>query len=232
MSDVVPATRFEWTYPMSPPPAHLVMDVGGLTFTRGDHVQRVGLAEFSGGALHDPIVDAFDFPTLVEALALALPSSKALLEGGVPSDPLHRPKVVRVHGGGRGAAWVVFLLGRTVSGRALGEPFVLSFDDLLARGLPSSVASVIGTETAAAVTHAVEQLAPLPCMCDTGCETQDQHGTTTSLLRRENPHAACEFHVSVAQCSVCQRLWSFQMVGDSHYSYQCSARPVVSVTRP
>ena len=66
MSDVVPATRFEWTYPMSPPPAHLVMDVGGLTFTRGDHVQRVGLAEFSGGALHDDIVDAFDFPTLVE----------------------------------------------------------------------------------------------------------------------------------------------------------------------
>ena len=169
MSDVVPTTRFEWTYPMSPPPAHLVMDVGGLTFTRGDHVQRVGLAEFSGGALHDDIVDAFDFPTLVEALALALPSSKALLEGGVPSDPLHRPKVVRVHGGGRGAAWVVFLLGRTVSGRALGEPFDLSFDDLLARGGTYRIARadlddfLRGCEVAAAVpaTAAPARLGPV-----------------------------------------------------------------------
>jgi hypothetical protein len=225
------ATRFEWKQPYTQPPGLLVLQTRGLTLSRGDDVQHVSLAEFAAGALNDEVLAAFDFRTLVEVLALALPSSVALLERGVPAAHVGRPSVPRVFGGGRGAAWVVFILGRRVSGRALDQPFDLGFDDLLQHGLPAEVAACLGEEQVTTITHAVQQLTPLPCMCDTDCETQDQHGRTTSLLRRDHPHANVEFHVNVSQCDVCGSLWSWEVTGDSHYSYQCDARRIISASR-
>lgn len=221
--------RFEWKQPYTQPPGHLLLQTSGLTLTRGDDLQRVSLAEFAGGALNDEVLTAFDFATLVEALALALPTSVALFEHGVPGASVGRPSAPRVFGGGRGAAWVVFLLGRRVSGRVVDETFDLGFDELLAHGFPPAVSACLGEEQAATITSAVQRLSPLPCMCDTGCETQEQHGRTTSLLRRDHPLANVEFHVTVAQCDVCRSLWSFQVTGDSHYSYDYTARRVVSV---
>ncbi len=224
-------TRFEWKQPYTQPPGLLVLQASGVTLTRGDDVQRVCAAEFAAGALNDEVLAAFDFRTLVEALALALPASVALLERGVPAANVGRPRVPRVFGGGCGAAWVVFILGRRVSGRALDQPFDISFEELLQLGLPAAASACLGEEQVATITRAVQQLTPLPCMCDTGCETQDQHGRTTSLIRRDHPHANVEFHVTVAQCDVCGSLWSFQVTGDSHYSYQCDARRIVSAER-
>jgi hypothetical protein len=225
------ATRFEWKQPYTQPPGLLVLEARGLTLSRGDDVQRVSVAEFAAGALNDEVLAAFDFRTLVEALALSLPASAALQGHRVPAANVGRPRVPRVYGGGRGAAWVVFILGRRVSGRALDQPFDLSFEDLLQHGFPAEVTACLGEEQVTTITRAVWQLTPLPCMCDTGCETQDQHGRTTSLLRRDHPHANVEFHVTVSQCDVCGSLWSWEVTGDSHYSYQCDARRIISASR-
>jgi hypothetical protein len=96
------ATRFEWKQPYTQPPGLLVLQARGLTLSRGDDVQHVSLAEFAAGALNDEVLAAFDFRTLVEALALALPSSVALLERGVPGCTRRPPaRATRLRGWAR-----------------------------------------------------------------------------------------------------------------------------------
>ncbi|MCA9536372.1 MAG: hypothetical protein KC593_21970 [Myxococcales bacterium] len=221
--------HFAWSQRYATPPSHLVVAGEELRLTRGERVQTVSLAAFATGALHEEVLAAFDFQTLVEALALALPDAAPLRRDGAPEGERGRSSTPRVFGGGRGSSGVVFILGRRVSGHALEHRFDLSFEEFLRDGLLPAAASAIGADDLEKVRSAVRQLSALDCMCDTGCETPEQHGGLVSLIRRDHPAATVDFNVTVARCQVCGGLWSFQSVGDSHYSYEYTVRRVVSV---
>ena len=62
-------------------------------------------------------------------------------------------------------------------------------------------------------------VASFSCLCETGAQTPEQHGSFESIDRRAHPFAPMDVTAVVGRCQVCKRGWTFEASGDSHYSY-------------
>jgi hypothetical protein len=135
--------------------------------------------------------------------------------------------VPRIFTPGRGSGGCVWILGRTVRTMSVAPTRVpdVTFEELLRVGYPSDVADALGAAIVEEVTAAVTRLVPLRCMCNTGAETPDQHGTIVTLAAGQNPDAPIDDRTTIGYCSVCGRGWMFNECGDSHYSYRYSVEP-------
>ncbi len=136
---------------------------------------------------------------------LGLEESRVPLDASLPSVPRVFAK--------RGDPSCTWILGRVV--RTAGRDDT-SFEDFLAND-----------HELADVRSAVEQLARLPCMCGTGAETVEQHGTIQVLAGGQNPDAPVDDVTQIGFCTRCHRGWEFNACGDSHYSYTYDVRPFV-----
>lgn len=138
-----------------------------------------------------------------------------------------RPHVRRIFSFGRGDPRCVWIDGRTV--RTLAEERKvpdMDFETFLRDGYPPDVVAILGEETVASVTDAVRQLAPLSCMCGSGADTPEQHGTIVTLASGQNPDAPIDDRITIGVCSVCGQTWRFRETGDTHYSYHYQCEPI------
>jgi hypothetical protein len=157
---------------------------------------------------------------MVDLIALVEARALEKLGGVVPPDPPPlppRPQVPRVFSFGRGDPRCVWIFGRQVSASADGLSGDASFEDFLVHGFPPDIAAKLGAECVARVTAAVSSLAPLPCMCETGAETVEQHGTIEHLASADNPESYVDDRASCGRCRVCGRIWTFEVSGDPYY---------------
>lgn len=178
-------------------------------------------------ALHTQVEQLFDYVVLARARAVVMEPTL-----DPPFTPTHdvpsiqgRPQIQRVHSSGRGGGWCVWILGRKVR-FSLREHKVddQPFETILASGLPHSVQEGLPAEICEQVLAGVQALSPLPCMCGTGCETTDQHGSFRTFVYG-NGNGPVEMNVQVGRCTVCGRGWSFREEGDSHYSFHYDVQP-------
>ena len=94
-----------------------------------------------------------------------------------------------------------------------------TFEEFLEKGFPQEYEEVIGEDTMNRFKAAISKLQPLPCMCETGAKTIDQHGSIRYILRRNHPFASIDHSITLGQCTVCKQRLAFSKSGDSHYSY-------------
>lgn len=190
--------------------------------------RRCTVDELVAGQLDLAVVRAFDLRVLVEALARLILRQRGEAVRAPTAADGGRPSVSHLYGFGRGVPKAVWLMGRNVWADAAGRRYQATFEDFLAAGFPADTATDLGLEVVQRVTAAVRQLAPLPCKCDTGVETPDQHGTLDEIVRRQHPFAPIDVSAVVGRCRVCGRGWTFEAAGDSHYSYSYEVHPFVS----
>ncbi|MGZ3420783.1 MAG: hypothetical protein ACXVEF_39295 [Polyangiales bacterium] len=159
-----------------------------------------------------------DFREQLEAEAVA--NNDRAVVRRLDRDIDRRKSVRRQFGGGRGATWWAFIQGRVLTFRDVREPEAreLTLEELVERGLPASSAEIAG-EQAAAMIESARALVDLPCMCGTGAETPEQHGTIWTMVSRADFSAPIDCTVTVGRCKVCGRGWTFEAAGDSMYSY-------------
>jgi hypothetical protein len=95
--------------------------------------------------------------------------------------------------------------------------------DVAASGLPAGHG--LPEELALAAVASCGLLAPLPCACGTGASDTQHHGTVRTLSWAQDERAPVDWTASVGECTVCGARWVFETRGDSHYGYDCDARP-------
>jgi hypothetical protein len=132
--------------------------------------------------------------------------------------------IPRIFSFGRGDPRCVWIFGKRVSATADELRHDATFEQFLADGFPAALAEKLGAATVASVRDAVEALAPLACMCDTGAQTVDQHGTVTCSKSEQ------EFMTLIltGQCTVCGRRWRFEESGDPYYEMHYTATEIKS----
>ena len=137
--------------------------------------------------------------------------------------PNKHPWVPRIFGGGRGASWTVWLFGRKLrcSVRTSSEVTLpdMTFEEFLDKGFPEEIKDKIEEQQLSLIISAVRRLLPLSCMCSSGANTVQQHGSIRRIVRKKNPLAPIDHSVTIGRCGHCGRGWSFEEMDDSHYSY-------------
>ncbi len=200
----------------------LSLGADGAAYMAKAQITRWTMEELGEGVANAVILSEMGLEVLAQVLALKdnLDAMAIINLERPPSQPNHK----RVFGGGRGGTWVVWIFGRSARFSARG--FVgnedRSFVRLLEDGLPEGFEEVCGAEVASKIIEAARELSPLECMCGTGCETPDQHGDLRRLSSARDPRAPYDVTAAVLRCEVCERWWTFDERGDSHYGYQQS----------
>lgn len=182
------------------------------------------------GALTETVVARFGLMTAAELLGLLRYARLPTEERVTPTEPApltHRPRYTRPFGGGgRGAvASMVWLFGRRVIVDVPGQGRVeRALADVVACGFDEPTRAALGEALAQQTLDAARQLAPLPCLCGTGCRRPEEHDAFATLIRLQHPTAPIDDYASSGVCRVCGRWWTFRESGDSHYSYHYEQR--------
>ena len=180
------------------------------------------------GALDRFIVEVFEIATLAEVYAVLqearLPADQRILIRS--QEPLHRPRIPRLFGGGRGSKFCVWLRNGKVIASVEAQPrYEEKYMKFLESGFPLPLQQALGALTdVAAIVAGVQALTALPCDCGTGCEEIEHHRTLQTFGRVNHPFAPIECWATVGRCWVCGQAWTFEGAGDSHYSYTFSVR--------
>lgn len=214
--------------------AHWALELsmsGDVVTLRGEGEPTVVSGESAlEGALTDAIIAGFDLVTAAELLGLLRYARLPAEQRVTPNDdtPLEgRPRYTRpLGGGGRGVvASMAWLFGRRVAIDAPGQERVeRTLDDVVAHGFDDASRAALGNELAEQTRDAARRLAPLPCLCGTGCQRPMEHDAFFQLTRLQHPSAPIDDHASTGLCRVCGRWWTFRESGDSHYGYQYEQR--------
>lgn len=198
----------------------LLLDAEGVSLIAGDDVQRWTIGDLTDGAANAVILSDMGLDVLAEVSALA--SDLELIDAIDTTPAPERRRHERIYGGGRGGTWTVWFFGHRVrfSARELEGTREATLEELVKDGLPEGFDDICGEEQATRILTAARDLAPLECMCGTGCQTPDQHGSMRRLSSARDPRAPYDVTAEVVRCEVCQRWWTFEERGDSHYGYQ------------
>jgi len=183
-------------------------------------------AAFLQGALNERVLSIFKLMTLTEALALLTEARLPAEQRPMPAETTSldgRPRFVRDEAFAD-ASGLVWFFGRTLAVDARGQARVELPLGAVARDGLGTLRAALSTELADAVEQAAQQLAPLPCLCGTGCQRLHEHDALVSLVRRQHPHAPIDHSATVAWCRVCGRWWTYEEAGDAHYSYHYTVR--------
>jgi hypothetical protein len=186
---------------------------------------RCTVDELLGGHLDEAITRALDLRALVESIARLTLRRRGETVRAPSAADAGRPSVAHCYEFGRGVPKAAWLMGREVWVHAAGRRFEASLDELLARGFPPDIAADLGEDVVRTISDAVARLNPLPCLCDTGALTPQEHGTLDEIARRQHPFAPIDVQCVVGRCRVCRLGWTFESAGDSHYSYRYDAHP-------
>lgn len=181
---------------------------------------------FLEGALNERVLSIFNLMVLTEALALLTEARLPAEQRSPPAETTAlrgRPWFVRDEAFSD-ASGMVWFFGRTLAVDARGHPRVELPLGAVARAGLGTLRATLSPELAAAVEQAAQLLAPLPCLCGTGCQRLHEHDALVSLVRRQHPHAPIDHSATVAWCRVCARWWTYEEAGDSHYSYHYTVR--------
>lgn len=188
------------------------------------------------GALTDRIVAEFDLMTAAELLGLLRYARLPPEQRVTPTDhsPLvGRPRYARPFGESeRGALGnMVWLFGRRVAIDVRGQPRVeRTLQDVVARGFDEPTRAALGHALAEQTLDAARKLAPLPCLCGTGCRRPMEHDAFFQLSRLQHPSAPVDDVATSGPCRVCGRWWTFRESGDSHYGYHYEERELALPT--
>ena len=220
---------FVWqTNTYAPKQGRIELHDDELLIVLEEESKGVSHQDYLDGVLFEYVVRNFSFPIAVEICGTIKAKPKAL-SGTQNSKTVRKPYFERIFGGGRGALWVVWLFGKNIrtSVRTPNNLTIpdMSFAEFLENGFPQEYQTVIGAEEMQKIALAVKKLSPLSCMCSTGAKTPWQHGSIDVFLRRQHPFAPIEHSIELGRCTICNKSWSFEESGDSHYSYHYRVRP-------
>lgn len=123
----------------------------------------------------------------------------ARLAGTKPARLGDRPKLHR--GDPRTDRWTIH--GRTVIVMVASAPFTAPIEVVTRGHLPPEVQ--LPEDIERRLVQAATSLAPLPCMCDTGVRTAEEHGSVRTVVSITRGAESA----SVARCTVCGRSWTF-----------------------
>jgi hypothetical protein len=184
--------------------------------------------ELLTGVHDDAVLSAFDLATLAEAHAVLrdarLPPERRL----PPADPApltDRPSIRwDRHQSRKGLIW---FFGRSIAVDVSGQPRVtITLAEAAAGGL-EPWRSALGGAMIDDATEDARRLAPLPCFCGTNCQRTHEHDALMHLIRIQHPYATIDYSATTTRCRVCGRWWTFEELGDSHYSYQYRVRQLL-----
>ena len=209
----------EWNQRYSTPPCQLTLTSSGARFASGEAVTEWTMAALDDATPQATIRDHLGLEVLVQVLGVKDAFDR--LDEIEQERPPERPRHPRIFGGGRGGTWTAWIFARRVrfSARGIDGVQEMSFEELIADGVPQDFTSICGADIADTIKKAARELAPLECMCGTGCETPEQHGDLHRLSSARDPRAPYDVTADLVECVVCSRWWTFSERGDSHYSY-------------
>jgi len=197
----------------------LTIDAETATLRRADGSEESASATAVATGEWDALLfDAMDQEVVAEARAVAAHHDAFVAALALP--PVERRPRFSRRLSGR-PDWVVWFWGREVQIRVpdVKDDLRVSMSEIVADGLPETVAA-LPAETRARVVQAAVALSPLPCMCGTGCDTPEQHGSIERLGPAiQHPNAPTVATIGVGACTVCGRLHRYHRSGDSHYSF-------------
>ncbi len=216
-----------------PTPTTLTIKDGTASYQRqGEAPQSYTTSQLNEEkGLLGKLLDGFQFGEELEVEAFLAEESKPLSQRTVvPDSSLQgRHSVTRYFSDnmGRGSVgnYNIWLMGREAWIDVKGQPrLVMSLSEMAKGKFPSAQRAVLGSMTNLLIDIA-QKLDPLPCLCGTGAETPEQHGTIESIIsHRQHPNAPIEHVVTIGRCTVCHRGYTFTKSGDSHYSYSFYVR--------
>jgi len=194
-------------------------------------IRKCSGEDFLDGDLQDEVRDIFEVGTLSEAIAVLRfsrlpeeqkfqPTNHSSLKG--------RPQYKRFFGENTRGVHTsnVWFFGRKVAVDIVGKAReTLSLQELSQKGLSAVHRQALGDKWSDIIEQAAQDLAPLPCMCGTGCREPEEHGSLQVLSRCRVPNIPVDHDVCTCRCKVCGRWWTFERISAFRYTPEYKVYP-------